>query len=83
MNNTDRWNIEKTARGILNMAYTLHTLSKGDKWYRFDARQAYKDSLEAMKYNHLILDYCIPKNTLTLISKSEYHLNKFNKWKEN
>lgn len=57
MNKTDRTNILNTAKSIMSIYINLKDAHKNDAWEFSKSAQGYRNSLEAMKRNHLILDY--------------------------
>jgi hypothetical protein len=66
MNKGDKIKVIRAATSILNMWSVTIDDSNGDVWYKYDARQAYQDSLESMKHAGLISNYNVVKKTVTL-----------------
>lgn len=51
--------VGKAALQIAYMWQRLADEAKGDPWYKHEARQAYRDSLQALKNCDLIYDFSI------------------------
>jgi len=68
MNKSDKRNIEKAARAILNnlRPHYVKAQELNDSWYRREYIQACRDSLACLKYYGLIKDYNLHDNTITL-----------------
>jgi hypothetical protein len=64
MNKTDKANVANTAKAIMEMYMHLKDRFKNDPHALAITSQGYRDSLEAMKRNHLIIDYLLDSGTV-------------------
>lgn len=64
MNKTDKANVAKAAKAIMEMYMHLKDRFKNDPHSFAITSQGYRDSLEAMKRNHLINDYNLDSGTV-------------------
>jgi hypothetical protein len=65
MNKSDRVKVLNTAKAIMSMYLSLKEVLKDDHWAMATKSQGYRDSLEAMKRNDLILGYNLASGEIT------------------
>lgn len=66
MNKSDKAKIERAGRSVLLLWKELIDKSNGDCWYEVRARQAYQDSINAMKAAGLISNYNLDTCTVVV-----------------
>jgi hypothetical protein len=70
MNKTDSKNVLEAAKVIMSIYMEVKKLNTDNEFYNTIAKQGYIDSLEAMRRNNLIADYCLFTGNIKPVEKS-------------